>query len=179
VEDDRSDSRGDVSSIVSIELLLDPESEARVRADWQHLADAGLSSLAAHRADSNRPHVTLLVRPALAAVAFTTALAQLPVPVSLIEPVVFAHGDRGVLAWRVLPSDGLRDLHRAIHAEAPPGDDAAHTLPGEWTPHVTLARRVRLESLSDALGVIGPPLTGTGVSLRRWDSASATVSALR
>ena len=166
------------SSVVSIELLLDPDTEARVRADWQALADAGLSSLAAHTAPSNRPHITLLVRPALAEVAFAAAAARLPVPIALAEPTVFAHGDRGVFVWRATLTDELRELHREVHLAAKPGPDAAHTAPGEWTPHITLARRLRLASLPDALGVIGPPLAGTGVSLRRWDSASATVSAL-
>jgi hypothetical protein len=167
-----------VSDIVSIELLLDEATEARVRADWQRLADAGLSSLAAHTAPSHRPHIPLLARPTLAAVAFTAAAQSLPIPITLAEPVVFAHGDRGVLAWRVVLSEELRDLHAAVHAAAPAGDDGAHTAPGEWTPHITLARRLRRESLADALGLIGPALDGTGVSLRRWDSASATVTAL-
>jgi 2'-5' RNA ligase len=168
-----------VSGVVSIELLLDEATEARVRADWQRLADAGLSSLAAHTASSHQPHITLLARPTLAAVAFTAAAERLPIPITLAEPIVFAHGERGVLAWRVTLSEELRDLHAAVHAAAAPaGDDAAHTIPGAWTPHITLARRLRLESLPDALGLIGPASAGTGVSLRRWDSASATVTAL-
>ena len=72
----------------------------------------------------------------------------------------------------------LRDLHAAVHAAVPAGDDASHTAPGSWTPHITLARRLRLGSLPEALDLIGPASAGTGVSLRRWDSASATVTAL-
>jgi 2'-5' RNA ligase len=83
-----------------------------------------------------------------------------------------------VLAWRVALSEALRDLHAAVHAAAPAGADASHTAPGRWTPHITLARRLRLESLSEALDLIGTASEGTGVSLRRWDSASATVTAL-
>ena len=166
------------SGVVSIELLVDHDTEARVRADWQALADAGLSSLAAHTAPSNRPHITLLVRPALAEAAFTAAVERLPVPVTLAEPTVFAHGDRGVLVWRITLSDELRELHRDVHLAAGPGPDAAHTAPGEWTPHITLARRLRLVTLPEALDVIGPPLAGTGVSRRRWDSASAVVRSL-
>ena len=166
------------SGIVSIELLLDPDTEARVRADWQALADAGLSSLAAHTAPSNRPHITLLVRPAPAEADFAAAAARLPVPIALAEPTVFAHADRGVLAWRVTLTDELRELHREVHVAAGTGPGAAHTAPEEWTPHITLARRLRLVSLPDALDLIGPPLAGAGISLRRWDSASATVSPL-
>ena len=62
-----------MSTIVSIELLLDPETEERVRSDWQRLAVAGLSSLGAHPSPSNRPHITLLVRPQLVELPFTDA----------------------------------------------------------------------------------------------------------
>src|SRR5215204_2909332 len=158
-----------MGGIVSIELLLDPDTEARVRSDWAALADAGLSSLGVHHARSNRPHITLLVRPQLPELSFAAAAALLPVPLALESPLVFRHGDRGVLAWRVEPSPELRGLHGAIHAAAPPGDDAPHTAPGGWTPHITLARRLRLASLADALEVLGPPCTGSGVALRRWD----------
>lgn len=160
--------------VVSIELLLDPETEAAVREDWRRLQDAGHSSLGAHTSSSNRPHVTLLVRPTLAPLTFPDV--RLPIPVTLAEPVVFAHGDRGVLAWSVEPSAELVELHRGIHARVPEGEDAAHTRPGEWTPHVTLARRLRLDALPDALALLGPPRTGSGVAIRRWDAATRTVS---
>jgi hypothetical protein len=39
-----------VSDVVSIELLLDEATEARVRADWRRLADAG------YRASPRTPH---------------------------------------------------------------------------------------------------------------------------
>lgn len=164
--------------VVSIELLLDPDTEARVRADWDALAAAGHSSLAAHTSPSNRPHVTLLVRPELAPIAFVDAIRLLPLRVTLGAPIVFRHGDRGVLARHVVPSEELLRLHRAVHDEAPPGPDAAHTAPGDWVPHVTLARRLRLESLPDALRLIGAEHSGSAVALRRWDSAAATVTAL-
>jgi len=165
-----------MSDVVSIELLLDPASEAAVRADWERLHAAGHSSLAAHTAPSNRPHVTLLVRPTLALHAFDDAVALLPLALMLAEPVVFGHGDRGVLARRVVVTDDLRRLHAAVHAALPPGADAPHTAPGAWTPHVTLSRRLRLDALDAARGLLGPERAGTGVALRRWDSASRTVT---
>jgi 2'-5' RNA ligase len=167
-----------MTGIVSIELLLDGETEALVRDDWERLAVAGFSSLAAHRGASNRPHITLLVRPALEAESFSDARAQLPMPVTLAAPIVFRHGDRGVLARRVVPTDELLHLHRTVHASAPAGEDAPHTRPGEWTPHVTLARRLRLDRLPAALALLGPAREGAGVALRRWDSATATVTPL-
>lgn len=165
-------------AVVSIELLLDPRTEERVREDWSRLSDAGLSSLGAHTAPSNRPHITMLVRPSLPSLSFASVAALLPVAIDLAEPLTFVHGDRAVLAWRVSRCAELNAVHAAVHAVAPPGDDAPHTVPGAWTPHITLARRLRVESLPEALALIGPPLAGTGISLRRWDSATATVTPL-
>lgn len=161
--------------VVSIELMLDAETEADVRVDWARLEGAGMSSLGAHRSPSNRPHVTLLVRPELTEIDLTAAVALLPIRLELAKPVVFAHGDRGVLAWKVVPTPGLTLLHTTVHACAPPGEDAAHTAPGEWTPHITLARRLRLNDLAGALRLLGPGRVGSGVSLRRWDSAASEV----
>lgn len=166
------------AGVVSIELLLDDESERLVREDWRRLADAGLSSLGAHTAPSNRPHITLLVRPRLASLTFDDAIGILPIQVGLGAPIVFAHGDRGVLARRVVPTDGLVALHEAVRAAAGPGEDAAHTAPGEWTPHVTLARRLRLDTLDGALALLGDEHDAAGTALRRWDSATKTVTPL-
>jgi len=166
------------AAVVSIELSLDAEIVAQVRSDWTALIEAGLPSLGRHPSPSNSPHVTLLVRTALAATSFDAAVALLPVEVELEEPSVFAHGERGVLVRRVVLSEPLLRLHRAVHEAAPPGKDAPFTAPGEWTPHVTLSRRLRLDRLDEALTVLGPPRRGAGIALRRWDSATATVTRL-
>lgn len=167
-----------MADVVSIELLLDRATEERVRDDWRRLADAGLSSLAAHTSPSNRPHVTLLVRATVPPVDFAAAGRMLPVSIELAEPVVFAHGDRGVLAWRVAVTDAVTALHEAVHSAVPTGanTDAPHTKPGEWTPHVTLARRLRLDRLDEARSLLGPPLSGAGIALRRWDAAEKRVT---
>lgn len=165
-------------SIVSIELLLDAETEEFVRAEWARLAAAGLPSMGAHPGTASRPHVTLLVRQALRAVAFTEAAALLPIPVVLGDPIVFRSGQRAVLARRVVPGDELLEVHRIVHETAPPGEDAPHTAPGHWTPHVTLARRLHRDSLADALRLLGPGRPASAVGLRRWDSASATITPL-
>lgn len=162
-----------MSDIVSIELLLDPETEAQVRGEWDALASAGLSSLGAHTSPSNRPHVTLLVRSALPEL---TVGAALPIPVTLGAPVLFGGGDRRVLARSVIPSPELMSLHASVHAAAGDGDDAPHTAPGEWMPHVTLARRLKLTDLETALPLIGADIAGLGIALRRWDAATATVT---
>lgn len=170
-----------MTDIVSIELLLDASTETLLRADWQRLEAAGLSSLAAHRSASNRPHITLLARPALETCAFGDLVDRLPVAIALGAPIVFPHAegsDRGVLARPVVMTEELRMLHAAVHAAVSQGDDAPFTAPAEWTPHVTLARRLLLHRLPDALGLLGPEISGTAVTLRRWDSATKTVTDL-
>ncbi|MEV7632653.1 2'-5' RNA ligase family protein [Microbacterium sp. NPDC089318] len=168
--------------VVSIELLLDEQTEAAVRAEWQALAAAGLSSLAAHTSASNRPHITLLVREQLRMLD-PKALADRPAfDVRLGAPLLFGSGDRRVLARSVVPSAELLDLHREVHAAAGPapgpGGDAAHTTTGTWMPHVTLARRVRTADLEQALGLVGGEVVGTARALRRWDAATRTVTEL-
>ncbi|MCS5722843.1 2'-5' RNA ligase family protein [Herbiconiux sp. CPCC 203407] len=183
--------------VVSLELLLDPVTEMRVMAEWEALAGAGLSSLAAHTAASNRPHITLLVRSGLtspAPEALAAAIA-LPLPVELGAPLLFGAGDRRVLVRSVVPSPALLHLHSVVHDLAGPGDDAPHTRPAQWTPHVTLARRLRLDTLPQALRLLddtaeraadagavassGAADSGSSATaLRRWDAASATVTHL-
>lgn len=167
-----------MGDVVSIELLLDDNTEASVRADWDRLARSGHSSLAAHTAPSNRPHITLLARPSLPRADLSAAISLLPIPLALGSPIVFAHGDRGVLARPIVQNEALMALRHAVYSAAPEGEDLPHTEPDAWTPHVTLARRLRLASLDEALGLLGPELAGTGVALRRWDSATRTVTAL-
>ncbi|MDJ1114302.1 2'-5' RNA ligase family protein [Microbacterium dauci] len=161
--------------VVSIELLLDDDTERAVRAEWDALAAAGLSSLAAHTAPSNRPHVTLLVRPELGPFAVAERAAF---PVVLGAPLLFGSGDRRVLARSVLPSAALLELHAAVHGAAGPGENAPHSAPGEWMPHVTLARRLKVADLDRALPLVGGDLHGRARALRRWDAASATVTDL-
>lgn len=64
-------------------------------------------------------------------------------------------------------------LHETVHSAVPTGADAhaPHTKPGERTPHVTLARRLRLDRLDDARSLVGLPASGAGIALRRWDAA--------
>ncbi|WP_261163806.1 2'-5' RNA ligase family protein [Microbacterium sp. Marseille-Q6965] len=164
--------------VISVELLLDAETEAAVRAEWAALAVAGLASLAAHTAPSNRPHITLLVRTELATLDAPAVTSRPAFEVRLGAPLLFGAGARRVLARSVVPSDELLALHRAVHEAAGPGDDAAHTAPGSWTPHVTLARRLRTSDIERALGVVGGELHGTARTLRRWDAATREVTIL-
>lgn len=175
-----------MADVVSIELLLDEAADARVREEWAALAAAGLSSLGAHTAPSNAPHITLAVRPAMPEFALPDEVrALLPVPVTLGAPMLFGTGDRRVLVRSVLGGQPLLRLHAALHAALPaalpaaePDVDAPHTRPGEWTPHVTLARRLKLDDLPRALALLGADIPAGAVSMRRWDSAALRVTPL-
>jgi len=159
--------------IQSLELTLDDAADAAVRAEWHALAAAGLPSQAHHRGASNRPHVTLLVRASLPVPA---SVDGIPLPLLLGSPVVLGAGDRRTLARLVVPSRELLGLHRALHDAVGPGDDAPFTTPGEWTPHVTLARRVPLADLGHALALVGGGIPATAIGARHWDPATRTVT---
>ncbi len=176
--------------IASLELLLDAGPEGRVRAEWEALSAAGLSSLGAHTSPSNRPHITLLVRDAGAALPATEQLAAairplLPLRLELSGLVLFGSGARRVLARGVVVTEPLLRLHREVHALAVEGRDTdrPHTRPGEWTPHLTLARRLRGETTAEALRDLDEVSTGDPaarpageiICIRHWNAATSTV----
>ena len=166
---------------VSVELLLDEATERAVRADWDALADRGLSSLAAHVAPSNRPHVSLYGGTTLdRASALHGAAVEIPFGIRLGPPILFGAGPRRVLARSVVPSAALLGLHAAVvdQVRARGADDDDAFLPGNWIPHVTIARRVQVSSLEVALGLLGPEVEGTVVGIRLWDSESRLATLL-
>jgi 2'-5' RNA ligase len=174
------------ASVVSLELLLDSGLEARIRAQWQALAAAGFSSLAAHTAPSNRPHITMVVRPSIRWMtrAELTAVVSLPLQLEIGDPILFGEGERRVLARSVVPTPSLLDFHASLHTLiGGSADDAPHTRPGEWVPHITLARRIRQADIPEALRLIDDARSSsstvpTATSLRRWDAESATITEL-
>lgn len=160
----------------SIELLLDPESDAAVRAAWDALVVADLPSLGRHPSPSNAPHVTLAAGPELPVPAGFAA--PVPTDVRLGGLLLFPAGPgRSVLVRAVVVDAPLGAFHRAVHAVAPGGVETS--LPGMWSPHVTLARRVRDEDLPRAVAALRTtPLPETlGVAgVRHWDGETRTVT---
>ncbi|MGW0035919.1 2'-5' RNA ligase family protein [Gordonia sp. NPDC003376] len=165
----------------SVEFLLDDPSDQQIRSQWAALSAAGLPSAERIRSATNRPHVTAMaatgispqVDGELAAVAM-----HLPFPVTLGAVIIFGHGSHRVLARLVVPSSELLSVHATIvrmgaqHALDDTGVPTlfAHSRPGAWTPHVTLARRVRTDEIPAALEVLGTdPIEGSVQALRRWD----------
>lgn len=162
----------------AIELLLDPAAEAAIRAEWDALAARGLSSLEAHASASNRPHITLVARVDLAPPP-PDILADIPsFPITLGAPLLFGSGDRRILARSIIPGMELIGLRSLVHDAVGAGADAPHTAPGEWTPHVALARRLRVADLAQALDLVGGEIHAHARSVRHWDPGTAQITTI-
>lgn len=155
----------------SIELVFDAETETTIRRIWADLAAAGVPS----QAPASRPHVTLVVAQRidprvdaeLAAVA-----ERLPLSCLLGGTLIFGRS-HGVLARLVVPTIDLLELHAQVHGACAPHlipGPMPNVLPGQWTGHVTLARRVGPAQLGRAQRIAGrSDIVGRFVGLRRWD----------
>lgn len=167
----------------SVELLFDDDTEAAVRGAWEDLAQAGIRSLAAHSAGSNRPHVTVSVSDELTGdvdAALRPVLDRLPLRCVLGAPLLFGAGRAVTLVRLVVPSAELLDLHAEVHRICLPymsKGSLPHSVPGQWTPHVTLARRVPSDRLPAALALpaVTRDLAATAVGLRHWDGNAKIV----
>jgi 2'-5' RNA ligase len=168
--------------MMSVELLLDGGSDAAVRAQWEALLQADLPSQARHPGASNAPHITLLAAESIDTDGLDAVAAALPLTVTLGGWVVFGAAPRGlVLARLVAPSAELLVVHRLVHGlarnvEAP----SSTSVPGAWSPHVTLASRLTPEQLASAVTVLGyaEPITATTVAARHWNGTTKTVTGL-
>lgn len=159
----------------TVELVFDTDTEAAVRRLWAELAEAGIPS----QAPASRPHVTLLVTDRLPAeldAELAAVSARLPLPCTVGAPVLFGRvgRDSTVLARLVVPTAELLGLHAEVHRRCRPAlavPPAANSTPGQWTAHVTLARRVRAGALGRALRITARPaqISGSFAGLRRWD----------
>lgn len=161
----------------SVELLFDPDTDAAVRRIWDDLSQAGIRSQVGHRSPSNRPHVTLTVAEDLGDGvddALRPLLARLPLACVIGAPMLFGGGRTVTLVRLVVPSVALLDLHAEVHrATVPhmPAGPLPHSDPGQWTPHVTLARRVPPDLMPTAVTLPGfaRDIRGRVTGLRHWD----------
>lgn len=156
----------------SIELVFDRDSEAAIRRIWEDLAHAGIPS----QAPASRPHVTLAVAERIApdVDALLKPVAQ-RLPLSCVVGAALLFGRTNhVLSRLIVPTAELLALHAEIHRLCQPHLVPApmpNSLPGQWTPHVTMARRVGGAQLGRALRMAGRPshIDGQFAALRRWD----------
>lgn len=167
----------------SVELLFDAETEAAVRRIWDDLADKGIRSLSGHRSPTNRPHVTVTVTGHMGDgvdEALRPVLDRLPLSCVLGAPMLFGAGPSVTLVRLVVPSVDLLALHAAVHKVCLPymtEGALPHADPGQWTPHVTLARRVPADLLPVAMAVPGvtEDIAATVTALRHWDGNAKIV----
>ncbi|OMC56516.1 hypothetical protein A5747_07865 [Mycobacterium sp. IS-836] len=156
----------------SIELVFDHDTEAAIRRIWADLAGAGIPS----QAPASRPHVTLAVaeRVAVDVDELLRPLSErLPLVAAIGAPVLFGRANV-VFARLVVPTAELLALHAEVHRLCGPHLLPApmpNSVPGQWTAHVTLARRVGGGQLGRALRIAGRPsqIDGRFAALRRWD----------
>lgn len=160
----------------SVELLFDDDTDAAMRQIWDDLTDAGVRSLAASTSPSNRPHVTLSVAEHMDGAVddvLRPLLRMLPFGCTIGAPMLFGRGPF-TLVRLLIPSSDLLALQLAVHEACTPHMSPGalpHSEPGHWTPHVTLARRVKQEKLGDALSLraLSRDRRGTAVAIRHWD----------
>jgi hypothetical protein len=156
----------------SIELVFDRDTEAAIRRIWADLAAVGIPS----QAPASRPHVTLVVADRIAPdvdVLLTPMARRLPLRCAVGASVLFGRSNP-VLARLLVPTAELLAVHAEVHGVCGPclvPGPMPNSLPGRWTAHVTLARRVGGPQLGRALRVAGRPaeIAGSIAGLRRWD----------
>jgi 2'-5' RNA ligase len=156
----------------SIELVFDRDTEAAIRRIWEGLAGAGIPS----QAPASRPHVTLAVAERIDPEVdelLRPLVQRLPLDAVVGAPVLFGRANV-VFARLVVPTSELLDLHAEVHRLSLPHlapGPMPNCLPGQWTAHVTLARRVGGAQLGRALRIAGRPsqIDGRFAGLRRWD----------
>ena len=161
----------------SIELIFDADTEAVVRGIWDALRGAHIPAQAA----AGRPHTTLTVARHLtsdADAALGDLLSGFPFGCRLGAVLIFGRSP-GVLARSVVPTDQLLGMQADVHRRCLPFMDSApmpHTAPGQWSPHVTLARRVDPDRLATAVRIAGQPaeIVGQAIGLRHWDGDRRT-----
>ena len=158
----------------TVELLGDEELDRTVRMAWRRLEQAGLSSLARHRHPTNRPHLTLASADEFSPAAIAGALCMLPVAVWL-DGLRFFGRRAGVLAWAV-DGGALRELQAQVWSALDGAGRRPRHEPGRWTPHISLARRLRPGQVALAAQAVGGVVAdGALTGARSYDSVMRTV----
>jgi 2'-5' RNA ligase len=163
----------------SVELTLTDTSDTAFRVVWAALDEAGLASSGRSASPTNRPHITLVAGASLALPTWPASLVP-PPSVVLGGLTLFPAGrGRSVLVRAVVVDEALAAFHRAVHELVPGG--VPTSLPGHWSPHITLARRLTPPEVGTAVSVVAalPELASASVGgVRFWSGDDRTVTPL-
>lgn len=167
----------------SVELTLDASADEAIRTQWRRLADAGLpSSQRLRPSPHHRPHLTLFAGDVVsdkAELELAALMTGLDLSVRIGALMVFGpRRDSYVLVRQVVASIELLELQARIATTCGANADGQFG-PGLWTPHVTLAPRIRSAQVGPALDVLDAPgaagpVTARVTDCRRWDSERRT-----
>ena len=156
----------------SVELVFDADTEAAIRHIWDGLREAGIPS----QAPASRPHVTLTVAERIESdvdALLASLTDRFPLRCVVGAPLLFGRSQL-ILTRLIVPTADLLAVHADVYRLSLPHSQPgpmANSLPGQWTGHTTLARRVGGHQLGRALRIAGRPseIKGSFGGLRRWD----------
>jgi len=135
---------------LSVCLMLDVAAERTVRALWQRLEEAGVSTLLSHTHGHHVPHLTLASLRSWDLDAVQQELSEQPVELPQVVYFDALGMFRRSRCWLVpAPTTELLHGQRAVvDAVRRSGADLhRHCEPARWVPHLTLAPRLRLNDL--------------------------------
>jgi hypothetical protein len=99
--------------------------------------------------------------------------ARFPMRCIVGAPLLFGRSQL-IVTRLIVPSADLLAVHAEVYRLSLPHFEPgpmANSVPGQWTGHTTLARRVGGSQLGRALRIAGRPseIKGSFIGLRRWD----------
>ncbi|GAB2479997.1 2'-5' RNA ligase family protein [Promicromonospora xylanilytica] len=164
-------------------LLFDRPTERVLRQLWQRLEVKGVPTPATHTHGRHVPHLSLAVLRSWDLDTVRAAVESLPdagpTTVQLDAVAAFRRG-RMSLIPAVTSGLAARQEQVVEVLGASPEELHKHYVPGTWTPHVTVATRVRLDQtplvLEAAYEIV--PLTGALTHAALVDAGTGTVHPL-
>ncbi|APU12417.1 MULTISPECIES: 2'-5' RNA ligase family protein [Actinoalloteichus] len=150
---------------VTLDFFFDADSEARIRALWQRLADADLRAAdpqaAADAAPGRRPHVRFASAaevPAAVRRDLRTELAALSLPAFWLTTLGTFTTSEPVLMLGAVVDAELLAVHSAVHdvLAGRVRQPSAYYLPGAWVPHCPLTEGVPGDRLAAGFAALHP-----------------------
>lgn len=164
-------------------LLFDGPTERALRRLWQRLEADGVPTLASHTHGRHVPHLSLAVLRSWDLDKVRAAVEALPDagPTTIQFDAIAAFRRGRMSLVPAATSALLARQERVVDALGATEEELhKHYVPGTWTPHVTVATRVRLQQtplvLEAAYEIL--PLTGTLTAAALVDAGEGTVHPL-